>query len=96
MQARVLDLFQELQERYGFACLFISHDLAVIEKVSSRSRSCTTANWWRSGKPPTSSPARSTPTPRGFLRRVPCPILMSSVNVRELRDAIIEREHLVS
>jgi peptide/nickel transport system ATP-binding protein len=36
VQARVLDLFQELQQEIGFACLFISHDLAVVEILSSR------------------------------------------------------------
>jgi len=36
VQARVLRLFQELQKEYGFACLFISHDLAVVEILSSR------------------------------------------------------------
>ena len=36
VQARVLDLFQELQREAGFACLFISHDLAVIEILCRR------------------------------------------------------------
>jgi len=36
VQARVLELFQDLQREYGFACLFISHDLAVVEMLSSR------------------------------------------------------------
>jgi len=36
VQARVLELFSELQERLGFACLFISHDLAVIDEVADR------------------------------------------------------------
>jgi peptide/nickel transport system ATP-binding protein len=36
VQARVLDLFQELQRDIGFACLFISHDLAVVEILARR------------------------------------------------------------
>ncbi len=36
VQARVLKLFQDLQAEYGFACLFISHDLAVVEMLSER------------------------------------------------------------
>ena len=36
VQAKVLDLFVQLQKDLGFACLFISHDLAVIDEVSDR------------------------------------------------------------
>src|SRR5690606_17631336 len=36
VQAKVLELFTELQREHGFACLFISHDLAVVEMLSSR------------------------------------------------------------
>jgi peptide/nickel transport system ATP-binding protein len=36
VQARVLDLFQDLQREHGFGCLFISHDLAVVEMLASR------------------------------------------------------------
>ena len=36
VQARVLELFEELQERFGFASLFITHDLAVVDRVAHR------------------------------------------------------------
>ncbi len=36
VQAKVLELFQNLQKEHGFACLFISHDLAVVEMLSDR------------------------------------------------------------
>ena len=35
-QARVLDLFIEIQERTGVAYLFVSHDLAVVRHISHR------------------------------------------------------------
>lgn len=36
VQARFLELFQDLQSKLKFACLFISHDLAVIDILSHR------------------------------------------------------------
>lgn len=36
VQATVLALFGELQREFGFACLFISHDLAVVHSVADR------------------------------------------------------------
>nr|WP_157345552.1 ABC transporter ATP-binding protein [Nocardioides sp. MAH-18] len=36
VQAEVLELFADLQRRLGFACVFISHDLAVVNKVADQ------------------------------------------------------------
>ncbi|MFG1816780.1 dipeptide ABC transporter ATP-binding protein [Kribbella sp. NPDC049174] len=36
VQATVLELFRSIQERLHFACLFISHDLAVVDQVCDR------------------------------------------------------------
>ncbi|RKR76455.1 peptide/nickel transport system ATP-binding protein [Frondihabitans australicus] len=35
VQAAVLDLLRELQEQFGFACLLVSHDLAVVRSLAS-------------------------------------------------------------
>ncbi|WP_018236193.1 ABC transporter ATP-binding protein [Ensifer sp. BR816] len=36
IQAKVLELFRALQKELGFAALFISHDLAVVEEIAHR------------------------------------------------------------
>ncbi|WP_263119534.1 ABC transporter ATP-binding protein [Cellulomonas sp. RIT-PI-Y] len=36
VQATVLDLFRDIQRRLRFACLFISHDLAVVDELADR------------------------------------------------------------
>lgn len=36
VQAAVLEMFTALQERYEFGCLFVSHDLAVIDALADR------------------------------------------------------------
>ncbi|EFH12545.1 ABC transporter ATP-binding protein [Pseudoroseomonas cervicalis] len=36
VQKQILALFRRLQQEHGFACLFVSHDLAAVEEVSDR------------------------------------------------------------
>jgi peptide/nickel transport system ATP-binding protein len=36
IQRQVLLLLQKLQDQYGFACLFITHDLAVVGEIADR------------------------------------------------------------
>ncbi|MGK6311464.1 ABC transporter ATP-binding protein [Neorhizobium sp. DT-125] len=36
VQKQILKLIRDLQERHGFACLFVSHDLGAVEQVADR------------------------------------------------------------
>ena len=36
IQGQILGLLQELQRQYGFACLFVTHDLMVVQQIADR------------------------------------------------------------
>jgi len=89
VQARVLKLFQNLQEEYGFACLFISHDLAVVEMLSKRIAVMSNGRLVEVG--PTeqivSNPQHD--YTRRLLAAVPVPDPDEQRQRRELRDALL-------
>ena len=90
VQATVLKLFRDLQEEYGFACLFISHDLAVVEMVASRIAVMRHGHLLEIG--PSSdlvAPPRHPYTQRP-LAAVPVPDPDEQRRRREARDALIE------
>ena len=96
VQARVLTLFKDLQEQYGFACLFISHDLAVVEQVSSRIAVMHRGHLVEVGDTLDIVTRPQHPYTQRLLSAVPVPDPDEQRKRRELRDAIIEREQLVS
>jgi len=62
IQQQVLTLFQNLQSQYGFACLFITHDLAVVRQIAARVIVMSAARWWKRAWWPrySATPATST------------------------------------
>ncbi|WP_300079644.1 ABC transporter ATP-binding protein [Propioniciclava sp.] len=96
VQATVLRLFKDLQEQYGFACLFISHDLAVVEEVSSRIAVMRNGRLVEVGDSEDIVTRPQHPYTQRLLAAVPVPNPEEQKKRRELRDAIIEREHIVS
>jgi len=95
VQARVLKLFADLQVRYGFACLFISHDLAVVEMLSSQVAVMKDGRLVEVG--PTAEIVNNPKHPytQRLLAAVPVPDPAEQKKRRELRDAILA-EHGVS
>jgi peptide/nickel transport system ATP-binding protein len=96
VQARVLELFQELQREIGFACLFISHDLAVVEILAER------ITVLKNGEVVEQGPRdqilhgpREAYTQR-LIAAVPVPDPDDQQRRREYRDKLLEEEQIVS
>ncbi|WP_101650909.1 ABC transporter ATP-binding protein [Brevibacterium ihuae] len=89
VQAKVLRLFSELQEEYGFACLFISHDLAVVESVAARIAVMRHGHIVEIGPSSAVISAPLHPYTRRLLAAVPVPDPEEQRRRRETRDAVI-------
>jgi peptide/nickel transport system ATP-binding protein len=90
VQARVLKLFSNLQDKYGFACLFISHDLAVVEMLSSQIAVMHNGRLVEIGPTTQIVSDPQHPYTKRLLAAVPVPDPDKQRERRELRDALIE------
>ena len=93
VQARVLDLFQELQREIGFACLFISHDLAVVEILAQRIAVMETGKLVEVGTREQILTDPQEPYTQRLLAAVPVPDPEEQQLRRARRDALIAGDH---
>ena len=92
VQARVLDLFQELQREIGFACLFISHDLAVVEVLAERITVLSKGVVVEEGQRHQILHDPQEPYTQRLIAAVPVPDPDEQRRRRERRDRILEQE----
>jgi peptide/nickel transport system ATP-binding protein len=93
VQARVLDLFQELQRDIGFACLFISHDLAVVEILARRIAVMEHGKLVEVGTREQILTDPQEPYTQRLLAAVPVPDPEEQQQRRARRDALLEGSH---
>ena len=89
VQATVLELFQDLQREHGFACLFISHDLAVVEILSDRIAVMHKGELVELGETAQVVTDPQHPYTQRLLAAVPVPDPEEQRRRRELRDAML-------
>lgn len=94
VQARVLELFQNLQQEHGFACLFISHDLAVIEILCSRIAVMSKGELVEVGSTDEIVNHPKENYTQRLLAAVPVPDPAAQKVRRERRDALLEEERI--
>ena len=70
VQASVLDLFEELQREWAFACLFISHDLAVVDRLADDVAVLRDGRTGTAAATPQSSAVTCAPTPAGSPKKI--------------------------
>jgi peptide/nickel transport system ATP-binding protein len=89
VQAKVLDLFKDLQREHGFACLFISHDLAVVEMLSDHIAVMHQGKLVEMGPTEQIIHAPRDPYTQRLLAAVPVPDPAAQKVRRETRDALL-------
>ncbi len=89
VQAKVLDLFQELQREVGFACLFISHDLAVVEILAARIAVLQHGRLVEAGSRAQILEQPAQPYTKRLIAAVPVPDPDEQRRRREVRDALL-------
>ncbi|MBN0040345.1 ABC transporter ATP-binding protein [Cellulosimicrobium cellulans] len=89
VQAKVLDLFTDLQREHGFACLFISHDLAVVEMLSDRIAVMHKGKLVEVGETAQIVHAPEHPYTQRLLAAVPVPDPAAQRERRAARDALL-------
>ena len=92
VQAKVLELFAELQREHGFACIFISHDLAVVEMLSRRIAVMHRGKIVEFGPRERVLGAPKDPYTQRLLAAVPVPDPAEQRKRRETRDRLLEQE----
>ncbi|SNV10805.1 oligopeptide/dipeptide ABC transporter ATPase [Rhodococcus rhodochrous] len=92
VQAKVLDLFRELQREYGFACLFISHDLAVVEVLARRIAVMRAGKLVEFDRTDRILRSPSDPYTKRLLAAVPVPDPAEQARRREARAALLATE----
>ncbi|KQT02413.1 ABC transporter ATP-binding protein [Cellulomonas sp. Leaf395] len=92
VQATVLALFQDLQREHGFACLFISHDLAVVEMLADRIAVMHNGKLVEVGETAQVVNHPKDPYTQRLLAAVPVPDPAAQQARREARDALLEAQ----
>ncbi len=89
VQAVVLELLASLQQELGFACLFVSHDLAVVEQVASQVVVLRQGQVVEAGKTTQVLSAPSNPYTQALVAAVPVPDPIIQAERRAKRAAAL-------
>ena len=90
MQATVLELLKELQAELGFACLFITHDLAVVDYMADRIAVMSKGKLVETGSRDAILRAPQDPYTQRLIAAIPVPDPDKQRSRRELRKQILE------